>query len=801
MPFYPRIQQILFSLFVCVFVSLNAQERSEIYGFVTVDGETPFMGAEIQLTGTDFFALSNEDGHYRLTQIPEGVYTLSISAVGFKTIESRLTIGSGENLNLDFLLEESRTELGEVLVQGKGRTQQAQEQVVTAKVVDVKAVSREPATVAELMNRSAGIRIRESGGLGNNTEVSINGFQGKSIRYFKDGIPLDYLGDGYNISNLPLNSLERVDVYKGVLPVSLGADALGGAVNLVTNNHNRNDFSTSYQIGSFNTHRISTLGNYIDKEKGWYAGGEAFFNYSDNDYKVEARIPDPETKVPSWEEVRLFHNRYKSYYAEAYFGLKDKAWVDDLKLSLATYGIDRDQQHPTLMTDVYGAITLDQQSLIPSLRYRKAWFDGKLKIDQFLSYNKITKKRVDTLRGRYDWRGNFTPNPHRIGESPQPSDSQVNYDNFTSRTNLSYDLGAQHELEGNLVLARSKRKGRDPLGIRFKDTDIDVLSLPATYQKWIAGLGWNYTLLDEKLTNSLTGKLYNYRSKGVDGFQAVATELDKIQGTNGTSYGFSEGLKYEINTENLMRLSAEYAHRLPDQDELFGDSDTRVPNFDLNPERSMNLNLNYRLQKPTYQIETGLYYRQTKGMILLVPIQSPYAQYQNLEDVRGMGFDIDINAKIWRFLSFQGNLTYLDNRMYGITDPVDKWKNKSRLRNTPFFFYNLGLNAEFKEVFGSGDFLNLYAHYNFVREFYLNFIPKDKEPDGFLGLWGNSKVDVTTKIPDQHLLSLGIHYKLGKLPLHIGAEVKNITNANLYDFYRVQKAGRSFQLKISYSLN
>src|SRR5699024_9148395 len=122
-------------------------------------------------------------------------------------------------------------------------------------------------------------------------------------------------------------------------------------------------------------------------------------------------------------------------------------------------------------------------------------------------------------------------------------------------------------------------------------------------------------------------------------------------------------------------------------------------------------------------------------------------QYQNLENVRGIGFDMDAHIKIWRFLSFQGNVTYLDNRMYGITDPVDKWKNKSRLRNTPFFYYNLGLNTEFKAVFGKGDFLNLYTHYNFVREFYLNFIPKDKEPDGFLGLWGHSKVDVTTKIP------------------------------------------------------
>ncbi len=781
--------------------SLHAQQVNEIQGVVTTDGETPFMGAVIQLVGTDHLAYSDEQGQYRLSGIAPGEYTLLIDAVGFNTIESRLTLAAGEDLTLNFLLEESRTELDEVVVQGKTSMEKAREQIVSAKVVDVKSVSREPATVAELMNRSAGIRIRESGGLGNNTEVSINGFHGKSIRYFKDGIPLDYLGDGYNISNLPLNSLERVDVYKGVLPISLGADALGGAVNLVTNNHNRTDFNASYQIGSFNTHRISATGNYADRDRGWYTGGEVFYNYSDNDYDVEARVPDPETKIPTWENVRLFHNAYKSYYGEAYVGLKNKAWVDDMQLSLATYAIHRDQQHPTLMIDAYGAITLDQRSIIPSLRYKKAFFDGRLKFDQFLSYNRITKERVDTLAGKYDWHGNFTPNPHRVGESPQPSQAKIHYDNFTSRTNLSFDLNGRHKLEGNVVVTRSKRKGSDPLGIKFQGTDIDVLSLPATYLKLTSGLGWNYTILENKLTNNLNVKYYGYRSEGVDGFRAVETELDKIQGTQGHSWGLADGLKYEIDREHLIRLSGEYARRLPDQEELFGDSDTRVPNFDLEPERSLNLNLNYRLQKSKYQMEAGLYYRQTKGMILLVPIQSPYAQYQNLENVRGFGFDFDLKAKVWRFISVQGNLTYLSNRMYGITDPVDRWKNHSRLRNTPFFYYNLGLNAELKDVLSKGDFLNLYTHYNFVREFYLNFIPKDKEPDGFLGLWGSSKVDVTTKIPDQHLVSIGANYRLGNLPLHIGAEIKNITNAKLYDFYRVQKAGRSFQVKISYSIN
>lgn len=785
--------------FLVVF-SFYGQPKSEVSGNVRADNN-PFMGAAIVLEGTSYYTYTDFEGDYSLKNIPAGEYKLILNAIGFKTLESKLIVEEASHIKRNFLLEENNTQLDAIVLWGKNQTQQAKEQTITTKVVDVQSASREPATVADLMSRSAGIRIRESGGLGNNTEVSINGFQGKSVRYFKDGIPLDFLGDGYNISNLPLNSLERVDVYKGILPVSLGSDALGGAVNLVTNNHNKTDLSASYQIGSFNTHRVSFTGNYIHPENKYYAGIEAFYNYSDNDYNVTARVPDSETKVPTWEKVKLFHNAYQSYYVEGYAGLKDRTWADDIRFSLATYGIDRDQQHPTLMTDAYGAITMEQNSVIPSIRYKKELLDHKLKIDQFLSYNEITKQRVDTLKGKYDWHGNFTPNPHRIGESPQSSNSKVHYYNFTSRTNLLYNLTYRHQLEGNLVMTHNKRKGRDPLGIKFKNTDIDVLSLPATYEKRTAGIGWNFKITEHKLINSFNVKYYNYQSKGVDGFRAIETEIDKIQGTSGDSWGVANGIKYKIDQENMLRLSAEYANRLPDQEELFGDSDTRVPNFDLKPERSLNINFNYRLQKDKYQLETGLYYRQTKGMILLVPIQSPYAQYQNLENVRGLGFDVDFSTKIWRFLNLEANLTYLNNRMYGISTPVDRWKNNSRLRNTPFFYYNLGVRTDFKNVFDKGDFLSVYSHYNFVREFYLNYIPKDKEPDGFLGLWGDSKVDVTTMIPDQHLVSIGANYRFSTMPVHIGVEVKNITNAKVYDFYRVEKAGRSFQIKISYSIN
>lgn len=795
--------KLFFSIYIWIggglFLSAQAQQIAHtLYGHITDPDGTPLEGVTLMLEGLNAGAISDENGDFLLENLNPGNHTLQIRYIGYKPQDTTFVLEGSEPLEMNFTLEPAHYQLNQVLIREKSEAREAREKTITAQVLDVKSVAALPSTLTHIMNRSAGVRVRESGGLGNNADVSINGFQGRSVRYFKDGIPLDYLGDGYGISVSPLNTVDRVEVYKGVLPVSLGADALGGAVNLVSGNPTLPKLQASYEIGSYDTHRATLAGHYADENRRFFAGVESYYNYSKNNYEVEVRTPDPVTKNPTWLPVRLFHNGYEGYFAEGYAGLMNRTWTDELKISLVTFGIERQQQHPTLMNTPYGDIRLLQQAIVPTLRYKKTFFEDKLSADQFLAYSQIDRNRIDTARGNYTWLGEFIPNPHKRGESPQPALSDVQFKNLTSRTNFILRLPENHRLEGNLAVTYVRRKGEDPYGMRFLNTNIDVLSMPATYLKWVSGLGWNYQFAGGKLTNDLIVKWFGYRSEGVDGFRSNSTTLQNIQGTSGRSWGVAEGLKYQMNESQLLRLSAEYTNRLPDQMELFGDSDTRVPNFDLEPERSLNLNLNYTLEKEKYRIETGVLYRRTKGMILLIPVQPPFAQYQNLENVRGYGFDTDIGVRLSPALQLTGNVTWLNNRMFGITEPSERWKEGTRLRNTPFFFYNLGLNGNLADLIRTGDRLRFYVYYNFIREFYLDFIPKKMEPQGFLGLWGKSGVEMTTMIPNQHLLSAGMHYQFHFMPVELGFEVRNLTDERLYDFYRVEKAGRSYHLKINY---
>src|SRR5699024_29183 len=145
--------------------------------------------------------------------------------------------------------------------------------------------------------------------------------------------------------------------------------ALGGAINIVTRQPDKNIHRMSYEVGSFNTHKLTLNSFYRVSDKLSY-GINAFGNYSDNDFKVD-NLPyaNEETGRTEYIRTKLFHNGYKQYSAEAYVNLENRTWADLFKIKLNTYDIKRDIQsdftsrnHP--FGNVYGK---EHAFLVPSL--------------------------------------------------------------------------------------------------------------------------------------------------------------------------------------------------------------------------------------------------------------------------------------------------------------------------------------------------------------------------------------------------------------------------------------------------
>ena len=95
-----------------------------------------------------------------------------------------------------------------VEVTGKSKTQRLREGALAVNAIDVNSIISSINSLNGLVDRTAGVKIREEGGVGSDFDLSINGMSGSSVRYFIDGVPLDTKGTGVTLANLPVGQRE-----------------------------------------------------------------------------------------------------------------------------------------------------------------------------------------------------------------------------------------------------------------------------------------------------------------------------------------------------------------------------------------------------------------------------------------------------------------------------------------------------------------------------------------------------------------------------------------------------------------
>src|SRR5690606_8636328 len=173
---------ILFALFLGSTHIMAQTSTDLVSGYVHNTEGIPVGDATIQVGDAGTTSLSN--GYFSLQNIAAGKHLLTVSAVGYATFQDTLVTLPQENLTIQIPLSTDDRVLQEVTVLGKSETQQVREQTVRAVVIDTRAVSTQATSLTDLMNRSTGVRIRQNGGMGSRPEISINGFQGKAIKYF-----------------------------------------------------------------------------------------------------------------------------------------------------------------------------------------------------------------------------------------------------------------------------------------------------------------------------------------------------------------------------------------------------------------------------------------------------------------------------------------------------------------------------------------------------------------------------------------------------------------------------------------
>lgn len=322
-------------------VSVYAQQHKTMISGKVVSKEKEIIDlATVYLKGTNYGCMTNEQGIYHL-HAPAGEYTLVVSAVGYETIEKPVKLFRGERVKMNVVLASSVTELDEVVVvsNGVGRVKRS---AFNAVAVDTEELQNSTKNLSDALSKLPGMKLREAGGVGSDTQLMLDGFSGKHVKVFIDGVPQEGVGSSFGLNNIPVNFAERIEVYKGVVPVGFGTDALGGVINIVTNKKKRKWFvDTSYSYGSFNTHK-----SYINFGQTFRSGLmyeiNAFQNYSDNDYYVDTYVthfsPDGNTTdKKKIEHVKRFNDTYHNEAVIGKVGWVGKPFADRLLFGFTYY--------------------------------------------------------------------------------------------------------------------------------------------------------------------------------------------------------------------------------------------------------------------------------------------------------------------------------------------------------------------------------------------------------------------------------------------------------------------------------
>ncbi|MDE6756848.1 MAG: carboxypeptidase-like regulatory domain-containing protein, partial [Muribaculaceae bacterium] len=320
---------------------------------LSTDGE-PIDYATVFLKGTSVSGTTNEKGLYHL-QAPEGEYTLVLSSVGFEKQEVKVTIKAGDRARVNVKLKPA-AQLGEVIVVGNSLSK-LKNSAFNATAVNTQDLVNTTKTLSEALAKAPGMKIRESGGVGSDMAVTMDGFSGKHVKVFVDGVPQEGVGSSFGLNNIPVNFAERIEVYRGVVPVGFGADALGGVINIVTPRRQRRWFvDASYSYGSFNTHK-----SYVNFGQTLASGFKyeinAFQNYSDNNYWVDTPVEDFETGAINRKKkvhVQRFNDTYHNEAVVGKLGFVNKSWADRMLLGFTYSHMYKEIQTGVRQEIVYG---------------------------------------------------------------------------------------------------------------------------------------------------------------------------------------------------------------------------------------------------------------------------------------------------------------------------------------------------------------------------------------------------------------------------------------------------------------
>lgn len=319
----------------------SAQATASIHGAVTDPGGATVANVEVTLLNTAAaVASTRSDAHgaYRFSGLATGTYRVVANSPGFTSLSSDITIAENRSSELDLQLKLSAAQQQVVVSASLGGSLAPETGSAVTVISKSEIQNRGVTALSDAMRDVPGMEINRTGEMGAVTSAFIRGGSSNYNLVLLDGIPLNDFGGAFDLSSLPAQGVDRVEILRGPQSALYGSNAISGVIDVVTTSGNGSpQFSFEGEGGSYDSYLLNAGGSGRTGGLGWA--------FSLGRYSTQGPVADDtfwnQTSFLSLNYSRSEHRQFVFHF----FGDSSAA------LNPGPYGSDPDGLYPGIGND------------------------------------------------------------------------------------------------------------------------------------------------------------------------------------------------------------------------------------------------------------------------------------------------------------------------------------------------------------------------------------------------------------------------------------------------------------------